>query len=172
MYYLINYGFKVYGDQCLTEDPKEHGRKVVELLQNMEFPKLDGELLIDKIISKCWHNNYAMIAELAAYTEMLLLRRNNYRESKAEKTSTPQWRMVIGRVFRGLWKHFRSWWDFMLCRTSQITQPEVANSGKLDGYSHGIGQNDLAEDISSKKIFCQNLEKRGLLHMLLLGELE
>jgi hypothetical protein len=33
-FYLINYGFEVYGDRYLTEDPKEHGRKVVELLQN------------------------------------------------------------------------------------------------------------------------------------------
>ncbi|CEJ58366.1 Putative Protein kinase-like protein [Penicillium brasilianum] len=172
LYYLINYGFEVYGDQCLTEDPKEHGRKVVELLQDMEFPKLDGDPLIDEIISKCWHNNYATIAELAAYTETLLLGRNNPGETEAEKTSTPQWRTVIGRVFRGLWKRFRSWWDFVLCCTSRTTKPGVANGGELDGYSRGTGQNDLADDISSKKIFCQNLEKRGLLHMLSLGEPE
>jgi hypothetical protein len=172
LYYLINYGFEVYGDRCLTEDPKEHGRKVVELLQNMEFPKLDGDPLIDRIISKCWHNNYATIAELAADTETFLLGRNNCRETEAEKKSTPQWRTVIGRVIRGLWKSFKSWWDFVLCRTSQTTKPEVANGGELDGCSRGIGQNDLAEDISSKKTFCQNLEKRGLLHMLSLGEPE
>jgi hypothetical protein len=38
----------------------------------MEFPKLDGDPLIDYIINKCWHNNYATIAELAIYTETLL----------------------------------------------------------------------------------------------------
>ncbi|PGH11750.1 serine/threonine protein kinase [Polytolypa hystricis UAMH7299] len=30
LYYLINYGFEVYGDRCLTKDPKEHGHKVVD----------------------------------------------------------------------------------------------------------------------------------------------
>ncbi|EFR02723.1 hypothetical protein MGYG_05721 [Nannizzia gypsea CBS 118893] len=96
---------------------KEHGRKVVELLQNMEFPKLDGDPLIDEIISKCWHNNYTTIAELAAYTETL--GRNNRRKTETEKTSPLQWRAVIGRIIRGLWKRFRSLWDFVLCRSSQ-----------------------------------------------------
>lgn len=32
---------------------KKHDRKVVELLQNTKFLKLDGDLLIDDIISKC-----------------------------------------------------------------------------------------------------------------------
>jgi serine/threonine protein kinase len=68
LYYLINYSFEVYGDQCLTEDPNEHGSKVVDLLQNMEFLILDGDLLIDDIINKCWHNKYPMVAELAAHT--------------------------------------------------------------------------------------------------------
>ncbi|CAI7646443.1 unnamed protein product [Penicillium glandicola] len=58
LYYLINYGFEVYGDRCLTEDPYEHGPKVVDLLQNMEFPELDGNPLIDNIIHKCWHNRF------------------------------------------------------------------------------------------------------------------
>lgn len=128
LYYLINYDFEVYGDRCLTEDPKEHGRKVVDLLQNMEFPKLDGDPLIDEIISKCWHNKYTTIAELAACTETLL-GRSNCRETEAEKKSPPQWHAVIGRINRGLWKCFKSWWDFMLCRTSQTTKPEVTNGG-------------------------------------------
>ncbi|RHZ67362.1 uncharacterized protein CDV56_109417 [Aspergillus thermomutatus] len=169
LYYLINYGFEVYGDRCLTKDPKEHGRKVVELLQNMEFAKLDGDPLIDDIISKCWHNNYATIAELAADTETLLPGRNNWRETEAEaEAEKMQWRTVIGRVIRGLWK------SFVLCRTSQeATKPEVANGGELDGYSRGIGrQNNSVVDFSSKRTFCQNLEKRGLLHMLSLGEPE
>jgi hypothetical protein len=109
---------------------------------------------------------------LAACTETLLPGRNNWRETEAEEKSTPQWRTVIGRVICRLWKSFRSWWGFALRRTSQATKPEVANGGELDGYSRGIGQNDSAEDFSSTKTFCQNLEKRGLLHMLSLGETE
>ncbi|PLB48909.1 serine/threonine protein kinase [Aspergillus steynii IBT 23096] len=72
LFYLINYGFEVYGDRCLTDDPREHGPKLVDLLQNMEFPKLDGDPLIDGIIEKCWHNQYSSIAELAAYTKTIL----------------------------------------------------------------------------------------------------
>ncbi|KAJ5243629.1 hypothetical protein N7489_003725 [Penicillium chrysogenum] len=172
LFYLINYGFEVYGDRYLTEDPKEHGRKVVELLQNMEFPKLDSDPLIDDIIIKCWHNKYVTIAELAAYTETLLPGRNNWRNAEAEKISTPQWRTVIGRIIHGLLKSFRSWWAFVLCRTREPTKPEEANDGEPDGYSGGIGQHDSTVDFSLKSIFCQNLEKRGLLHMLSLGEPE
>jgi serine/threonine protein kinase len=113
LFYFINYGFEVYGDRCLTANPREHGRKVVDLLQNMEFPNLDGDPFIDDIINKCWHNKYATIAELAAYTETLLPGRKNRRE---------------------------------------------------------IGENRTAEDFSSKKAFCQSLERRGLLHMLSSGE--
>lgn len=166
LFYLINYGFEVYGDQCLTENPNEHGRKVVDLLQNMEFPKLNGDPLIDNIINKCWHNNYTTIAELAAYTETLLPEKNNRRETKAETISVPEWRMG------GLWNSFRSWWALVLYRTSEATNPEVANDGEPDDYSRDTGQNRSAEDFSSKKTFCQSLEKRGLLHLLSLGEPE
>ena len=72
LYYLINYGFEVYGNQRLTEDPREHGPKVVDLLQNMEFPELDGNPRIDDIINKCWHNRYATVGELAGCTQALL----------------------------------------------------------------------------------------------------
>lgn len=171
LYYLINYGFKVYGDRCLTENPREHGRKVVDLLQNMEFPKLDGDPLIDKIISKCWQNKYATIAELATYTETLRLRSNTCKEREAGKSYTPPWRTVIGRMFRGLWNRLRSWWDFLFCHTSQTTKLELAIGGELNGHSRGIDQKVL-EDISSKKILCQNLEQRRLLQMLSSGEPE
>lgn len=52
----MSYGFEVYGDQCLTMDSEEYGSNVVNSLQNMEFPKLNGDPLIDNIIDKCWHN--------------------------------------------------------------------------------------------------------------------
>lgn len=90
LYYFINYGFEVYGDQLLTEDPKEHGCKVVDLLQNMEFPNLNGDPLIDDIINKCWRNRYTTIAELAAYTKILLLGRNNWKDTAAEKACTSE----------------------------------------------------------------------------------
>lgn len=172
LYYLINYGFEVYGDRRLTEDRKEHGRKVVELLQNMEFPKLDGDPFIDDIIIKCWHNRYATIGELAACTETLLPGRSNRRDTEAEKITTPQWRTVICRVIRGLWKNLRSCWFFVLCRTSEATKPEEANREISHRYSRGIGQHDSAEDISLKKRFCQNLDRRGLLRLLSLREPE
>ncbi|KAJ5366997.1 hypothetical protein N7541_000938 [Penicillium brevicompactum] len=68
LYYLINYGFEVYDDRYLTKDYKEQGPEIVDLLQSMIFPNLDGDPLIDAIIDKCWHNKYPTVAELAAYT--------------------------------------------------------------------------------------------------------
>ncbi|CRG88600.1 hypothetical protein PISL3812_05631 [Talaromyces islandicus] len=68
VYYYINYGFEVYGDRYLTEDPYDHGPKTMELLMNMVFPELNGSHgspEIDDIIDKCWHNRYAKISELA-----------------------------------------------------------------------------------------------------------
>lgn len=69
LFYLMNYGFEVYGDRCLTEYPYDHGPEVVDLLQNLEFLKLDGNAVIDNIIDKCWHNKYATVSELAAHTK-------------------------------------------------------------------------------------------------------
>lgn len=119
LFYLINYGFEVYDDQCLTEDPKKRGCKVLNLLQDMEFPKLDGDPVLDHMINKCWHNHYTTIAELAASTETLPSGRNN------RKT--------------------------------------IANSEEPDSSSCG---NCPEENLSSKKAFCQSLEKRGLLQIL------
>ncbi len=73
LYYLINYGFEVYGDHCFGGDPsgKEHGPVVLNLLQNMIFPELNGEPMMDCIIRKCWHGEYKSIAELAEDTARL-----------------------------------------------------------------------------------------------------
>ncbi|KAL5335985.1 kinase domain-containing protein [Aspergillus crustosus] len=79
LYYLINYGF-------------EHGPKTVDLLQNMEFPKLDGDPVIDEIISKCWHNKYATIRELAAHTHTLLpgsVNQTDTREAEEAHSESP-----------------------------------------------------------------------------------
>ncbi|KAJ5257470.1 hypothetical protein N7524_009026 [Penicillium chrysogenum] len=75
LYYLMNYSFEVYGDRCLTEDPYEHGPKVVDLLQNIEFPKLDSNPLIDNIIDKY----------LAAHTKTLLNERTDVKESNENR---------------------------------------------------------------------------------------
>jgi hypothetical protein len=72
LYYLINDGFEVYGDRCLTEDPYDHSPKVVRLLQNMEFPKLASDPLVDDVIDKCWHNEYTTVSDLAAHTKKIL----------------------------------------------------------------------------------------------------
>jgi hypothetical protein len=166
LYYLINYGFEVYGDRCLSEDPKEHGPKVVDLLQNMEFPILNGDPLLDDMINKCWHNKYATIAELAAYTETLLSERINEKETDAERISIPGWRIVLGRVLRGLWGSLRYWWARVVCRSGEVANPDVTNRGEQNGYGCDMDQNPSTEDFASRKTFCQSLEARGLLRML------
>lgn len=66
LFYLIDYGFEVYGDRYLTEDYHDQGPAVVTLIQSMQFPLLDGDdELINQIIDKCWHNKYATVADLA-----------------------------------------------------------------------------------------------------------
>lgn len=124
LYYLIDYGYEVYGDRRLADDPKDHGPKVVELLQNMEFPELNGDPLIDGIIYKCWHNKYATISDLAAYVKTILPERSKGEENNTGAISIP----------------------------------------RLDENS--------AEDFSSRKAYCQDLEKRGLLDTLSSGEPE
>ncbi|KAF2757381.1 kinase domain-containing protein [Pseudovirgaria hyperparasitica] len=74
IYYLINYGFEVYGDQTLTDDHRERGPRIVDLLQHMQLPDLAGDdPSIDAIIDRCWHNQYPTIADLATATTALLL---------------------------------------------------------------------------------------------------
>lgn len=97
LYYLIYYGFEVYDDQCLADDPYEHGPKVLDLLQDMKFPKLDGDPLIDDIIDKCWHNQYRTLADLATHTETLLKEPTNEAPNH-EASSTPGWRTAIDNI--------------------------------------------------------------------------
>lgn len=168
IYYLINYGFEVYGDRCLTEDPMEHGPKVVELLQNMEFPKLNGDLLIDDIIdTKCWHNKYTTVAELDAHTKTLLAKRTDVEGTNTATTSITQWRVVMGRKVRGLWSSLGHWLAFMRqSANSEATNTEMANGGGPNDEGCDGVNNCSGEDFSSKKAFCQDLEKRGILDLL------
>jgi hypothetical protein len=39
----------------------------------------------------------------------------------------------------------------VLCHSREATKSAVAKGGELDGYSRGIGQNDSADDFSSKE---------------------
>lgn len=173
MYYMINYGFEVYGDRGLTKDPKEHGPKVVDLLQNMEFPKLDGDPSIDDTIDKCWRNKYATVAELAAHTETLLTKGGN-EGSNEETMLITRWHMVIGRIIRGLWCSLGDWRTFVQQSSNdEAAGTKLAKSKESNG--HRCDDEDLGrskEDSLSKKAFCQDLEKRGLLHLLSSGEPE
>lgn len=171
LYYLINYGFEVYGDRYLTEDPKEHGPKVVDLLQNMEFPRLDGDLLIDDIIGKCWHNKYATVAELAKHTETLLTEGTN--GEGINNVSITGWRMAMGHVVHGLRSGLGGRWALLRQSTNDETTNQWEPSGDSSGDScDNADQGHSAEDFSSKKAFCQDLEKRGLLRLLSSGEPE
>ncbi|KAI3015040.1 hypothetical protein CBS147347_11312 [Aspergillus niger] len=160
LYYLINYGFEVYGDRSLTEDPNEHGPKLVELLQNTEYPKLDSDPLIDAIISKCWHNGYATVAELAAHTDMLL-HEGAYGENSTEDTvpSKIGWgvAMAVGRIIHGLWRSLAEWrW---------LRKPD-SNSCEV------LNQNHSSDDYLSKNAICKELVRCGLLDLLSSGEPE
>ncbi|KAJ5907321.1 hypothetical protein N7495_000003 [Penicillium taxi] len=180
LYYLMNYGFEVDGDRCLAEDPYDHGPKVVDLLQNMEFPKLDGNPLIDNIIDKCWHNKYVTVSELAAHTKTLLNERTDAMESNenGKKSSevaalikTPfneRRRMVMGRIINGICYGLGVWWRLLL----QSVHGEATIAGRASGDNRDVDQNYMEEDFFSKKEFCQDLEKRGLLHALSTGEPE
>lgn len=182
LYYLINYGFEVYGDRCLTEDPYEHGPKVVDLLQNMEFPKLDGNPPIDNIIDKCWHNKYVTVSELATHTKTLLNERADAMESNGSRMKgssdvatlvktifNERWRMVMDRIIHGICYGLGVWWRSLLQSVhGKSTIAEQASGDNRDN----VDQNCLGEGFLSKKAFCQDLEKRGLLQVLSSGEPE
>lgn len=55
--------------------------------------------------------------------------------------------------------------------SGEATNTEVASGSEPNGYSYSDDrQNYLAEDLFWKRAFCQDLEKRGLLHLLSSGE--
>ncbi|KAJ5543255.1 hypothetical protein N7535_005685 [Penicillium sp. DV-2018c] len=71
IYYYINYGMEVYGDKRLSERPRDRGLALRDLLQNMQFPVLDHDSMIDELIRKCWYNQFPTIASLAMSTKAL-----------------------------------------------------------------------------------------------------
>ncbi|KAJ5830857.1 uncharacterized protein N7525_009110 [Penicillium rubens] len=182
LYYLMNYGFEVYGDRCLAEDPYEHGPKVVDLLQNMEFPKLDGNPLIDNIIDKCWHNKYVTVSDLAAHTKTLLNERTDVKESNENRKKessevttlvipifNERWRMIMGRIIHGICYRLGVWWRSLL----QSVHGDATIIGRASGDNRDyVDQNCMEDEFLARKEFCQDLEKRGLLHALSSGEPE
>lgn len=100
LYYPINYRFEVTKID-VSETPKEHGAKVIDLSQDVEFPTLDGDPAINDIIYKCWHNKYATVADLATQTKTLLTEGANEEGANSELISVTERRAVIGRIIRG-----------------------------------------------------------------------
>ncbi|KAF9889339.1 hypothetical protein FE257_007449 [Aspergillus nanangensis] len=150
LYYLINYSVEVYGDQNLTQDPKEHGPKVVESLQNMDFPNLTSDApLIDEIIQKCWHNEYKTIADLASEVGMLRSSSPNAKDINVQTLPIPA-----------------------LCRNRKPTTAEVSNDSEPQDDNRGVHQDHLTGDFMSNRAICQDLQHRGLLQLLSTGEPE
>ncbi|KAJ5958619.1 uncharacterized protein N7479_005769 [Penicillium vulpinum] len=140
LYYLINYGFEVYGDRCLTEDPYEHGPKVT----------LSNE------ITEVEQSNGIGSGEGGSH---------EVRKS-IETISSVRWPISIGRVIHRLWCGLADWWTLVPHSTNAEEKiAEQANGDSCDD----VYQNRLEEDFLSKKEYCQDLEKRGLLDLLSSG---
>ncbi|KAJ5953129.1 serine/threonine protein kinase [Penicillium verhagenii] len=154
LYYLVYYGFEVYDDQCLTDDPYEHGPKVLELLQDMVFPKLDGDPLVDDIIDKCWHNQYLTLPDLATHTETLIKEPRSAALDQ-EEASTPGLRTAIDRTMCQSWSRLGA---------QQQDNGEVIKCGDYDKVDKK--HSGEHEHVFSKEEFCRDLEKRGLLRLL------
>jgi hypothetical protein len=105
---------------------------------------------------------------------MLLTEGTTGETTNAEKISTTRWRMVVGRLIPGLWCILGDWRALVRQSTNdEATNTEVADGREPNGDScDNVDQDHLEEDFSSKKAFCQDLEKRGLLHQLSSGEPE
>ncbi|KAL3456784.1 kinase domain-containing protein [Aspergillus heterothallicus] len=145
IFYFINYGFEVYGDRRLTEDPREHGRKVVVELRNMEFPELNGDPVLDGLIGKCWHNKYARIADLAVETREVLLAAQGEEALQGEESDGDDQcaeSAGVGEVVR---------------KDTVVEQRDCIA---------GVGLTDSDEDFTSKRALCLDFEERGLLEML------
>lgn len=177
MFYLINYGFEVYGDRCLTEDPYDHGPKVVDLLQSREFPGLDDNPLIDDVINKCWHNEYSTVSQLAMQTQFLMRkgtdvaetgesRKGKGREVVAilEPSFINQFFVSMNRIFRAVFSGIGSWWMLL----SHYIMKSKGNERNDVHVEQGTSEVDMVR----KREICQDLEKRGLLELLLSGEPE
>lgn len=151
LFYLVSYGFEVYGDRVLTEDPREHGPERVDLLQHMKFPELNGDRWIDSIISNCWHHQYSSISDLSHDTQNLL--DPGKEEAAIETKASP-----ISRLVRGI----SAIWSILFGRDGQ--QSAVSQTPPDDS--------DECATAVSKRNYCQDLVNQGLLSLLTSGEPE
>ncbi|OAA42758.1 Protein kinase-like domain protein [Metarhizium rileyi] len=173
LYYFINYGFEVYGDRCLTEEPYEHGPMVLKYLQRLQFPDLDSNPPIDDIIDKCWHNRYTTIADLASHTKRLMDESANTttnselggREEGSRGVRIPvetvsnRGPVTLNHTIDGL--------QDSLENLSMLVSQNANDAVTTDGRAIG----DIRGDFS-KREFSQGLESRGLLSLLSSGEPE
>ncbi|KAJ5087749.1 protein kinase domain-containing protein [Penicillium angulare] len=83
IYYYLNYGMEVYGDKTLTDNRRDRGIALMELLKNMQFPVLDCDPMIDELIHKCWYNQFTTIANLAEATKALFDKRCSGEDKEA-----------------------------------------------------------------------------------------
>jgi hypothetical protein len=80
-----------------------------------------------------------------------------------------RWHMAIGRLFHGILYGLGMWWRSLF----QSVRGEASIDKRGCGDNNDVvDQNCLERDFLSKKKFCQDLEKRGLLGVLSLGEPE
>lgn len=71
IYYFINYGMELYGDKKLSASPRDRGLALRDLLQDMQFPVLSRDSVINDLIYKCWYNQFPTIASLASFTKRI-----------------------------------------------------------------------------------------------------
>lgn len=158
VFYFINYGFEVYGDRSLTENPYDHGPKVIDVLQQMRFPKLGGDdddEVIDVIIDRCWHYKYARVADLVKdVEEKLPLEVHGHdgeprldhlpTESNEEDALEDPGNLVDG-----------------------IASMEVnSHDRKSACLPTDLDRENPKEDCNTKRAFCQDLVSRGLVDKL------
>jgi hypothetical protein len=62
LFYYINYRIEVYNDQDFGKDYRP---VIVEQLQQIIFPKLDSNSVLDSIIDDCWHGRFQSVAVLS-----------------------------------------------------------------------------------------------------------
>ncbi|KAL3447516.1 hypothetical protein BJX65DRAFT_276901 [Aspergillus insuetus] len=144
----------------------------------MEFSRSNGNPLIDEIINKCWHNQYVTVSDLAAHTKKLLDESTDtagdsglgggiqeLRSHIGPFSMIVRWRMAIGHIVHGLWYDLGT---FVLRSTDGV----IAMGRAIDDSSDKLDQHLLEGSFASKKAFCQDLEKWGLLRALASGESE
>jgi serine/threonine protein kinase len=62
LFYYINYRIEVYNNQDFGKDYRP---VIVEQLQQIVFPKLDSNSVLDSIIDNCWYSRFQSVAVLS-----------------------------------------------------------------------------------------------------------